>query len=64
MTSDTHIPLTVDKKDQISEVEINELMEKVREFRENNQRYLVTPLLPTQTEEVSIISMANTSTSL
>lgn len=51
-----------DKKDnkQISEQEVKQLFEKVREFQEANQKYLIKPASPKASDDPQIINMANT----
>ena len=48
-------------EERLTEKEVEQLLTKVREFQETNQKYLITPAMPNQGEEPSIINMANTS---
>lgn len=46
----------------ISEQEVKQVLEKVREIQEANQKYLITPSSPRSEELPPIINMANTNT--
>ncbi len=59
MSNGTVVPQAA--RERLTEKEVGELLEKVREFQETNQKYLITPATPPQDKEPSIINMANTS---
>lgn len=45
---------------QLTEHEVEQLLARVREFQERNQKYLIMPTMPRSAEDAMVINMANT----